>query len=51
MTIVSGKGRYKYTYKGIDSLSKIEKSTTKNSIEGMIIKWKIKLNNKGLKYD
>lgn len=50
MTIVSGKGKYKFIYDGKNQKEEIKKSTITSNIEGMLIKWKIQLNNKG-EYD
>jgi len=47
MTIVSDEGRYKYFYDGKNDVEHIEKTDLSNKIEGMLIKWKIQLNNKG----
>lgn len=46
LTIVSNKGKYRFGYDSINNSSQITKTTLKYNIDGMLIKWKIKLGNK-----
>ena len=49
LNVVSGNGSYKYLYSGNTKEEHIEKKQLSNSIDGMLIKWKIKLGDENEK--
>ena len=46
LTVVSGSGSYKYIYQYNKNTETVKKKTLPNSIDGMLIKWKIKIGDR-----